>query len=94
MLDGQLVVYHYISLFKWHVFDNVFPGEAADRTPQAYCVFHQGQWLLINQNMTSLTSPGGNRVPTGHAVILKDGVQIRLSQEPHGRIADVQVIKV
>ncbi len=90
--DGQLVIYHNISLFKWHAFSGIFPGEDADRTPQAYCVFHQGKWLLINQNLESLTSPGGNRVPTGSAVELKDGALIRLSQEPKGRIAEVQIV--
>jgi serine/threonine protein kinase len=89
--DGQLMVYHNLSLFKWHAFDNVFPGPESDRAPQAYCVFHEGRWLLINQNLASLTSPGGNRVPAGQAVELKDGAQIRLSQEPHGRIAEVQL---
>jgi hypothetical protein len=33
---------------------------APDKTPQAYCVFHQGKWLLINQALTSLTDPNGN----------------------------------
>jgi serine/threonine protein kinase len=92
--DGQLIVYHNNSLFRWHAFDGVFPGPETDRTPQAYCVFHQGKWLLINQNLASLTSPGGNRVPAGQAVELKDGVQIRLSQEPHGRIAEIQMINL
>lgn len=98
LLDGQVVVYHdgdrALSLFKWHAFDNVFPGEEADRTPQAYCQFHQGQWILVNQNLTSLTSPAGNRVPPGQAVVLKHGSQLRLSQEPHGRIAEVQILQI
>ena len=94
MQDGQLVIWDGVSLFKWHVYDNVFPGEEADRTPQAYCRFHQGKWLLINQNLASLTSPGGNRVAPGKAVELADGAQIRLAQEPHARIASVQVIPV
>ena len=92
MADGQLLVYHNLSVFRWHAFDGVFPGPETDRTPQAYCVFHQGKWLLINQNLASLTSPDGNRVPAGQAVELKDGAQIRLSQEPHGRIVEVQMI--
>jgi hypothetical protein len=94
LLDSQAVIYDGIYLFKWHVFDNVFPGEEADRTPQAYCRFHEGQWILVNQNLTSLTSPGGNRVPQGQAVVLKEGAQIRLAQEPHGRIADVQMLQI
>jgi serine/threonine protein kinase len=92
--DSQIVIWDGISIFKWHAFDNAFPGEEADRTPQAYCRFYQGQWILINQNLTSLTSPGGNRVSSGQAVVLSDGAQIRLSQEPHGRIAEVQLIHV
>ncbi|OAD23626.1 serine/threonine protein kinase, partial [Candidatus Thiomargarita nelsonii] len=40
---GQLIVYEGQSLFKWHVFDNIFPGPDADRRPQAYCAFYQGK---------------------------------------------------
>jgi serine/threonine protein kinase len=94
MPDGQLVVYDQMYIFKWHAFDNVFPGPEADRTPQAYCAFHGGQWILVNQNLSSLTSPGGNRVPPGQAVLLSEGAQIKLSQEPHGRIADVHIVRV
>lgn len=97
-LDGQLVVYHNLSLFKWHAFDNIFPGEAADKTPQAYFAFFEGKWLLINQNLTSLTSPGGNKVAPsfqpgrpGQAIELKDGVTFRLSQDPRGRMVEVQM---
>ena len=93
MPDGQLVVYDNLHLFKWHAFDNLFPGPEVDHTPQARCSFDQGKWLLVNQQLESLTSPGGNRVPPGSAVELKDGAQIRLSQEPHARIADVQIVK-
>lgn len=92
-VDGQLAVYNQLPLYKWHIFSRIFPGPETDRTPQAYCVFHEGKWLLINQNLTSLTSPGGNRVPPGQAVELKDGAQIRFSQEPNGRIAEVQMIR-
>lgn len=92
--DAQMVVYNNISLFKWHIYDNIFPDELADRTPQAYCVFYGGQWLLINQNLTSLTSSRGNRVPPGQSVALEPGIQIRLSQEPHGRIAEVQIVQI
>ncbi|MDV7392085.1 serine/threonine protein kinase, partial [Arthrospira platensis SPKY1] len=72
--DGKLVIYHNLSLFKWHIFDNIFPGEEVDRTPQAYCVFHEGNWLLINQNLTSLMSSQGNLVPPGSAIKLAHGI--------------------
>jgi len=93
MQDGQLVIYHNISLFRWHAFDNVFPGEEADRSPLAYCALHRGRWVLVNQSLDSLTSPNGNRVPPGSGVELRDGAQIRLSQEPRGRIAQVQMVR-
>ena len=91
--DGQLVAYHNLSLFKWHVYDNVFPGPGVDRTRQAYCLWHQGRWLLVNENLTTLTSPAGNLVPAKKAVELVPGVQFKLSTEPHGRMVEVQVIE-
>ena len=98
--DAELVM-HYdgtsgTRLHKWHVFDNVFPGENitdADKQPLGYCVYYQDQWLLVNQNLPTLTSPSGNRVPVGQAVALTDGALIRLSQEPHGRMAQVKIVK-
>jgi serine/threonine protein kinase len=92
MPDGKLAVHHHLTLFKWHCYDNVFPGPDADRTPQAYCLFHQGRWLLVNQNLPSLTSPGGDRVAPESAVELKHGSQIRFAQEAHGRIAEVNLL--
>jgi serine/threonine protein kinase len=99
MLDGYIVVYHNLYLYEWHVFDHLFPCENSDKTPQAYCVIYEGKWLLINQSLTSLTSPSGNKVAIapapnlpGQAIELKDGVQFRLSQEEHGRLVEVQMI--
>jgi hypothetical protein len=93
-VDGELVVHNNMSVFRWHVFDNQFPGERCpDRTPVAYCVLHQGRWLLVNQTLPSLMSPGGSKVPPGQAVELADGALLRLTDEPHGRIAQVQVVR-
>ncbi len=91
--DGQLVVYHNLGFYKWHVYDNIFPGELADRTRQGYFLFHQGQWLLVNENMNSLLSPSGKPVPPGQAIALKDGLQFRMAQENHGRVAEIQILK-
>ncbi len=97
--DGVVAVYDdgaalKKQIFRWHVLDNVLPGPGADTTPQAYGAFYQGQWFLINQNLSSLTSPSGNRVLPGQAVALAEGAQIRLSQDEHGRIAEVAMLKV
>lgn len=87
--DGYVAVYDRLVLFKWHALANVFPGEEADRTPQAMCAFYNGQWILINKALPSLTSPAGNPVAVEQAVALKPGERIRLSAEPQGRIAEV-----
>ncbi len=90
--QGQLIIYHGQSLFKWHVFDHIFPIPDVDKTPQAYCVFHQGKWLLINQALTSLISPNGNRIDINKAVELKARKKIRLSQEAHGCLVEVSIL--
>jgi hypothetical protein len=90
--DARLLVYPEIHLFKWHAYDGIFPSEETDREPVAKCIYFDNRWVLVNQALTSLTSPAGARVPIGQAVELKHGAQIRLSQEPHGRLAEVQMI--
>lgn len=92
MREGQLVIYEGQGLFKWHVFDNIFPSPNADKTLQTYCIFFKGKWLLINQALTSLTSPNGNRVEINQAVELRAGTQIRLSQEAHGCLVEVSML--
>jgi len=90
--DGEVAVYSGKTIHSWHVYDNVGINENltdAQKEPLADCQLHNGQWLLINRHLNSLTSPGGNRVPPNSAILLQHGVQFRLSQEPHGRIAEV-----
>lgn len=93
MPDGSVVLHHNWSMFEWHAFANKFPGPASNRAPLAYCVWHGGQWLLVNQSLSSLTSPSGNRVPAGQAVALTAGTRFRLSQDTGGRLAEVEVVK-
>jgi serine/threonine protein kinase len=92
LADSQLAVYDKLSLFKWHAFTDVLPGPEADRTPQAYFALHQGQWLLINQCLTGLTSTTGNLVPPGQAVALKHGTNFRLAAGPNGRTVEVELL--
>jgi serine/threonine protein kinase len=91
--DGQVNVFHNLQLFRWHCYSRSFPGPTADKTPMAYCVWHQGQWLMINQNLTTLTSPGGNRVPAGQAVALSHGAKFRLAANDYGRMAEVELLQ-
>jgi serine/threonine protein kinase len=87
----ELVVYDGQCLFQWHVYDNIYPVEHnnRDKTVQAYCVFYQGKWLLINKALKSMISPAGQQVDINKAVELKLGVQIQLSQAAHGCVVCV-----
>ena len=91
-VERNLVVYHNLTLYKWHVFADVLQGPEADQTPQGYCVFHEGRWLLVNQGMESLTSPSGRRVGPKEAVELTAGAKLQLAQGPYGRTAEVQIV--
>ncbi|MDM8565836.1 hypothetical protein QUF74_09300 [Candidatus Halobeggiatoa sp. HSG11] len=85
----EIVIYDGKCLFAWHVFDNIFPTYFADKTPLAYCAFHQGKWLLVNQLLTSMALSTGKSVAINTAIELKIGMEIHLSQEAHGCIIKV-----
>ena len=92
--DGLLAVYHQKAVFQWHAVSGVFPDEnVGDRRMQAYFAMHEGRWLLVNQSLNGLTSPGGTRLAPGQALELKDGASFRLSSEPNGRMADVELVQ-
>ena len=86
---GEINVYNNMPLFRWHLFSNCFPDEKADRSMLAYVVKYQGQWLLVNHDVKGMTSPAGNLVPTGQAVLLKDGAVFRASTEDKGLLIEV-----
>lgn len=87
---GTVNVYHNMPLFRWHMFSNCFPDEKADRTMLAYVVYYQGQWLLVNHGVKGMTSPNGNLVPNGQAILLKDGAVFRASTEDKGLLIEVK----
>jgi hypothetical protein len=88
--DGTLVLHANSALYSWHVFDNVFPGEKADRTRLGYFGMQNGKWILVNEKLPTMQSPGGNRVPPGQGVELIPGKPFLLAQGEHGRLAEVE----
>lgn len=89
-----LIVWNNQSLYPWHIYDNVWPGENVDKTPQGYFAYDHGEWYLVNQALDSLFIIGSGTVSIGKKIKLNDGLQIRLSSKPHGRIALVQMLSV
>lgn len=88
----RLVAWEDQYLFRWHVYDNASAGESADRAPLGYFAHHGGRWLLVNQGSESMTVEGSGPVHAGGYAELREGVRIRLSKNPHGRLAVVQMV--
>lgn len=87
-----LVSWHKRALHKWHIVTGVKPVEGVDREQQAIVLFHQNQWLLVNNHLDSLISPAGNPVPRGQACPLREGDEILLSKDERGRLVEVKFI--
>ncbi|MCK5718594.1 MAG: hypothetical protein KAH84_01455 [Thiomargarita sp.] len=92
--SNRLIIYHGQRLFKWHVFDHIFPGPDANKNPLAYFIFHQGKWLLINQNLHSLSLINGNRIDSNQVIILIPDMQILLSKKQHNCLVKVKMLNV
>lgn len=89
----SLVVWHGLRLHKWHVFDNNWPGENADRVEHGYFIFHNGEWHLVNQEMSMGVIENGlfRPIRKGESIVLRHNQQIRLSDQSHGRLVLVQL---
>ncbi len=81
-----------VHLCKWHLFDNVFPDQMADRKSQGYIRLHNGKWTLANKSGAPMQVVNGQAVPSEKSIELTDGLQIILSKAPHGRLAVVQMV--
>lgn len=92
----RLVVWNGLYLYKWHTFDHIWAGENADKTPQGCFVFHNNDWYLYNMEMDASIVDGGMPKPIPHNqhVRVTDGMQIKFSNEPHGRLGLLQFLKI
>ncbi len=92
----RLMVYTGQSLFLWHVNRNIVPNERLgerDRQRVAYFIFHNNNWLLINEQLPELIDLSNNKpVPIGGRIILKNDSRILFSKKSGGRLALVQLV--
>lgn len=88
---SEINIMHNTPLFKWHVYNNIFPDEKTDRTMQAYVCKYNGQWFVVNNNINGMISPNGNIVPIGQAILIKDGTVFRTTKEKNGILIKVSV---
>ncbi|KAA6300151.1 MAG: hypothetical protein EZS26_003706 [Candidatus Ordinivivax streblomastigis] len=93
--DYRLMVYHNQYLYQWHINRNISPNERLtdeQKKPVGYFVYHNNQWLLINQRLKDLEDKtDGKLIPIGQSVALTDGKQILLSKDEGGRLIIVQM---
>jgi serine/threonine protein kinase len=94
--NARLVVFHHQRLFAWHIYDNQYAGERANRAPQAYFALQDGHWWLVNQSKEPMIVVAGSRTPhklltRGEGEVLREGTQVRLSRAAHGRLAVIQM---
>ncbi|MDR6570018.1 helix-hairpin-helix domain-containing protein [Chitinophaga ginsengisegetis] len=93
--NHRLMVYNNQYLFQWHVNRNTIRNEritAAQKVPVGYFVFHQGKWVLVNQQLTSLKDLTEDKeIPIGAMVELTDGKRLLLSREEGGRVVIITI---
>lgn len=93
--NHRLMVYNNQYLFQWHANRNIIRNErltAAQKTPVGYFVFHQGKWVLVNQQLTSLKDLTEDKeIPIGSMVELTDGKRLLLSREEGGRVVIITI---
>ncbi len=91
--NQRLMVYHNQYLFQWHVNRNIVRNEkltAAQKVPVGYFTFYNGQWVLVNQTLTSLKDiTADKQIPPGTMVEITDGSRLLLSAEDGGRVVIV-----
>ena len=94
--NTRLMVYHNQYIYKWHLSKWVIPNEKLaieDKKPVGYFSFHNGSWVLVNQNIPDLEDIIEKKpVPIGQMLVLKDNQQILLSKEEGGRLCVIQIV--
>jgi hypothetical protein len=93
--ESSLAVFHDLYIYRRHAFNFVPEGplpSAERQKPVGYFSHHNGQWILVNQNLRDLEILGtGKTIPPGRTLPLASGQRIRLSRENGGRVAEVAV---
>ena len=93
--NHRLMVYHNQYLFKWHVSKKVIRNEsltAEEKKPVGYFTFHQGKWMLVNQNLQGMKDLTEQKeIPMNSMVELTNGKKILLSNEEGGRLLYITI---
>lgn len=93
--NQRLVVCNNTTLHKWHVDRNVIRNEklgTQDKKRLGYFVFHNGQWLLINEGLKTLKDLSNDEeILKGNSLELKEGSKLFLETENGSRVATITI---
>lgn len=67
-------------LYPWHLDPKRRRDESADCTPLACVINQKSQWVLVNEGLDDMVSPGGKVVPRGAGVALEERKPFWLSR--------------
>lgn len=94
--NHRIMVYHNQYFYQWHVDRSVFPNERlsdSEKKPVGYFVFHQNNWVLVNQNMPKLKNLNdGSVIAVGSSVKLVNGLKLQFGDKDTSRVAAVQIV--
>ena len=92
----NMIVWNGRRVHKWHVYDNIWPGERVNKTEYGYFQYHQGEWYLVNTGMLGTIIANGfmSNFNPGSQIHLTLGLQIKLSNQDHGRLVQTHMIKI
>jgi uncharacterized Zn-finger protein len=93
--NQRLVVYNNSTLHQWHSNKNLIRNEkltAAQKQKVGYFSFFNGQWVLVNEKLTSLKDVTEDKeIPIGSMVDLTEGKKLLLSKEEGGRVVIISI---
>ncbi|MDR3154949.1 MAG: kinase [Deltaproteobacteria bacterium] len=99
-----LTVFHGRPLYPWHATRRIVLSEKLSpdqRNRVGYFIFHNGEWLLVNQSLPAMSDvtqvpPGGRGtdIPPGGFVKLAGGQRLLFDQGEKARLALVTMAKV
>lgn len=91
----RIMVFSGQSLYLWHTDRTITPNEKlseAQTKRVGYFSFYHNKWMFVNQTLPTMSNlTTGTPIPIGSGIELTEGLQLRFSTEPSGRIARVQI---
>ncbi len=91
---SEIIAEQNTPLCKWHLYSGIFPDEkSSDRTVQAYITKKDNRYILVNQKIKGLYTSTGNIIPIGYAIVLKENLMLKISNDTNGLLIEVSMKK-